>query len=109
MPTRTRASANDGMLAVKVIILTFDDDTHRLAGSRDARKVTSMSAGQSISALPKDYLPQILGYGEDREAEAKRRAKKVNGILARFGVEGVGTDASQSLSGEDPYDRHATR
>ena len=109
MPTRIRASANDGMLAVRVIILTFDDDTHRLAGSRDARKVTSMSAGQSISALPKDCLLQILGYDEDREAWAKRRAKKVDGILARFGAEGVGTDAGLGLNGEVPYDRHATR
>lgn len=68
-----------------------------------------MSAGQSISALPKDYLLKILEDDEDREAEAKRRAKKVDGIMARFGAEGEGTDAGQSLSGEDLYDRHPTR
>lgn len=56
MPTRTRASANDGMLAVKVISLTFDDDTHLLAGTKAGREVTYVSSGQSISALPKDYL-----------------------------------------------------
>ena len=62
-----------------------------------------------MSSLPKDYILQILGYDEDREAWAKRRVKKVNGILARFGAEGVRTGAGRSLNGEDPYDRHATR
>lgn len=94
---------------MKVRSLTFDDDTHRLAGTKAGRKVTCISAEQSISVLPKDHLLQILGYGEDREAWAKRRAENVDGIMARFVAESLGTDASQSLSREVLYDRHVTR
>ena len=109
MLTKIHASANDGMLAVRVISLTFDDVTQRLAGSKAVREGASMSSAQSISALPKDYLLRILGDGEDHEVEAERRANKVDEIMARFGAVGMGTGAGRSLSGEDMYDRHATR
>ena len=91
---------------MKVISVAVDDATHRLARIKAAEKGTSMSA------MLRDYLLQIIEEDEDRapeETEPLRRARKLDEVMARFEAEGVGLDASERLSREELYDRHASR
>lgn len=94
------------MSNMKVISVAVDDETHRLARIRAARKGTSMSA------MLRDYLLQMLsedGCRLPEETEPQRRARKLEEVMARFEAEGVGLVASERLNREDLYDRHAAR
>ena len=91
---------------MKVISVAVDDETHRLARIKAAQRGTSMSA------MLRDYLLQILNDSGDRsleETEPQRRARMVDGVMARLEAEGVGLDASERLSREKLYDRNAAR
>ncbi len=95
-----------GASNMKVISVAVDDETHRLARIRAAQKGTSMSA------MLRDYLLQMFsedGHRLPEETEPQRRARMLDEVMARFEVEGVGLIASERLSGEDLYDRHAAR
>ena len=91
---------------MKVISVAVDDEIHRLARIKAAQKGTSMSA------MLRDYLLQILKEDGDRpheETEPQRRARMLDEVMARFEAEGVGLNASERLSREELYDRHASR
>ena len=91
---------------MKVISVAVDDETHRLARIKAAQKGTSMSA------LLREYLLQVLredGNRHPAETEPQRRARNLDEVMARFEAEGVGLDASERLSREELYDRHASR
>ena len=91
---------------MKVISVAVDGEIHRLARIKAAQKGTSMSA------MLRDYLLQILKEDGDRppeETEPQRRARMLDEVMARFEAEGVGLSASERLSREELYDRHASR
>jgi plasmid stability protein len=91
---------------MKVISVAVDDETHRLARIKAAQKGTSMSA------MLRDYLLQILEEAGDwppEETEPQRRTRMLDEVMARFEAEGVGLSASERLSREELYDRHASR
>ena len=91
---------------MKVISVAVDDEIHRLARIKAGQKGTSMSA------MLRDYLLQILKEDCDRppeETEPKRRARMLDVVMARFEAEGVGLSASERLSREELYHRHASR
>ena len=90
---------------MKVISVAVDDETHRLARIKAAQKGTSMSA------MLRDYLLQILEEGDrpPEETEPQRRTRMLDEVMARFEAEGVGLSASERLSREELYDRHASR
>ena len=95
-----------GLTAMKVIIVSVDDETHRLA------KVKAAEKGTSMSALLRNYLLRILEEDGDRAPEEtvpQRRARMLDEVMAKFEAEGVGIDASERLSREELYDRHASR
>ena len=95
-----------GLTAMKVIIVSVDDETHRLARIKAAQRGTSMSA------MLRDYLLRILEDDGDRapeETKPQRRARMLDEVMVRFETEGVGIDASERLSREELYDRHASR
>ena len=91
---------------MKVISVAVDDEIHRLA------RIKAAQMGTSMSAMLRDYLLQILEEDEDRppaETEPQRRARMLDEVMARFEGEGVGLSASERLSREELYDRHASR
>ena len=91
---------------MKVISVTVDDETHRLARIKAAQR------GASMSAMLRDYLLQILeedGARPLEETEPERRARMLDEVMARFQAEGVGLDASERLIREELYDRNAAR
>ena len=95
-----------GSCNMKVISVAVDDETHRLARIKAAQK------GSSMSAMLRDYPMQILPEDGDRgpeETAPQRRARMLDDVMARFEAEGVGLDASERLSREELYDRHASR
>ena len=91
---------------MKVISVAVDDETHRLA------RIKAAQMGTSMSAMLRDYLLQILEEDEYRppaETEPQRRERMLDDVMARFDAEGVGLSASERLSREELYDRHASR
>ena len=91
---------------MRVISVAVDDETHRLARIKAAQKGTSMSA------MLREYLLQMLLEDGDRppeETEPQRRASKLDQVMAKFKSEGVGLSASERLSREELYHRHASR
>ncbi len=91
---------------MKIISVAVDDETHRLARIKAAQK------GTSISALLREYLLQVLREDGDRppaETEPQRRARNLDEVMAKFEAEGVGLNASERLSREELYERHASR
>ena len=89
---------------MKVISVAVDDEIHRLA------RIKAAQMGTSMSAMLRDYLLQILEEDGDRpheETEPQRRARMLDEVMARFEGEGVGLIASERLSREELYDRHA--
>ena len=90
---------------MEVISVAVDDETHRLARIKAAQKGTSMSA------MLRDFRLQILEEAGERppeETEPQRRARMLDEVMARFDAEGVGLSASERLSREELYDRHAS-
>ena len=91
---------------MKVISVAVDDEIHRLA------RIKAAQQGTSMSAMLRDYLLQILKEDGDRppeETEPQRWARMLDDVMARFKAEGVGLSASERLSREELYDRHASR
>ena len=90
---------------MEVISVAVDYETHRLARIKAAQKGTSMSA------TLRDYLLQILEEAGERppeETEPQRRTRMLDEAIARFDAEHVGLSASERLSREELYDRHAS-
>ncbi len=91
---------------MKIISVSVDDETHRLARIRAAETGTTMSAmmremRQATLKRPAEPVPV--------EAEPERRARLLGEVLERFKREGIGVDTNQVLTREELYDRNAAR
>lgn len=88
---------------MKTISVSVDDETHRLA------RIRAAAMGTTVSAMMRDLLTALLQSPPETETEPEWRRRKLAEVLARFEAEGIGLDASERLTREEIYDRHASR
>ena len=91
---------------MKTISVSVDDETHRLA------RIRAAETGTTVAAMMRDLLTGLLQSSLDDakvETEPERRRRMLKEVLARFEAEGIGLNASERLTREEIYDRHAPR
>ena len=88
---------------MKTISVSVDDETHRLA------RIRAAETGTTVSAMMRDLLTALLHSPPETETEPEWRRRKLAEVLARFEAEGISLDASERLTREEIYDRHASR
>ena len=88
---------------MKTISVSVDDETHRLA------RIRAAETGTTVSAMMRDLLTALLQSPPLTETEPEWRRRRLAEVLARFEAEGIGLNASERLTREEIYDRHASR
>ena len=91
---------------MKTISVTVDDETHRLA------KIRAAESGTTVSAMMRELLTALLQSPPDDvevETEPERRRRMLRQVMDEFERKGIGLKASERLTREEIYDRHASR
>ena len=88
---------------MKTISVSVDEETHRLA------KIRAAETGTTVSAMMRDLLTELLNRSPETETEPEWRRRRLAEVLSRLEAEGISLDASERLTREEMYDRHASR